>query len=66
MEFKMLSDAMIILANMRGGYVNVGSTVHTLFRMSDRPRKEIKEAHGGPSSVPAATAFDTVQPSAPD
>ena len=24
---------MIILANMRGSYINVGSTVHTLFRM---------------------------------
>ncbi|UFW73034.1 hypothetical protein [Bradyrhizobium sp. WU425] len=29
----MLSDAVIILANMRGNYINVGSTVHTLFRM---------------------------------
>ncbi len=32
----MLSDAVIILANMRGSYINVGSTVHTLFRMSGR------------------------------
>ena len=48
MEFQMLSDAVIILANMRGGYTNVGSTVHTLFRMSGRrrpsePNKELGE-----------------------
>ena len=39
----MLSDAAIISANMRGGYVNVGSTVHTLFRMNRRPRNALKE-----------------------
>jgi len=38
----MLNDAVIILANMRGGYVNVGSTVHTLFRMNRRPRNGLK------------------------
>lgn len=55
----MLSDAVIILANMRGGYANVGSTVHTLFRMSGRPRrvkKEAKDTDSAPSTVPAATA----------
>ena len=40
----MLSDAVIISANMRGGYVNVGSKVHTLFRMNRRlPKNELKE-----------------------
>ena len=39
----MLSDAAIISANMRGGYANVGSTVHTLFRMNRRPRSACKE-----------------------
>ena len=34
----MLSDAVIILANMRGSYINIGSTVHTLFRMSGKRR----------------------------
>jgi hypothetical protein len=33
----MISDAAIILANMRGGYAQVGAKVHTLFRMSRRP-----------------------------
>ena len=51
----MLSDAVIILANMRGGYANVGSTVHTLFRMSDRPRKDTQEADCRPSGGPSAT-----------
>jgi hypothetical protein len=36
----MIGGAAIILANMRGGYVNVGATVHTLFRMSRRPAQE--------------------------
>ena len=41
----MLSDAVIILANMRGSYINVGSTVHTLFRMRGRRSpSEPKEA----------------------
>ena len=39
----MLNDTVIILANMRGGYVNVGSTVHTLFRMSRRPRNCLEQ-----------------------
>ncbi len=43
----MLSDAVIILANMRGGYTNVGSTVHTLFRMSGRRRLSEPNAEGG-------------------
>ena len=48
----MLNDTVIILANMRGGYVNVGSTVHTLFRMNRRPRNcpeqtEVVEAVAG-------------------
>lgn len=47
MEFQMLSDAVIILANMRGGYTNVGSTVHTLFRMSGRRRPSELNKEGG-------------------
>jgi hypothetical protein len=60
----MLSDAVIILANMRGGFANVGSTVHTLFRMSDRPRKQKKEADSAPSNVPEAQCRP--QTSSPD
>lgn len=43
----MLTDAVIILANMRGGYANVGSTVHTLFRMSVRRRPSETINEGG-------------------
>jgi hypothetical protein len=32
----MISEALIILPNMRGGYANVGATVHTLFGMNRR------------------------------
>ena len=39
----MLGDAVIILANMRGGYVDIGSTVHTLFRMTGRRRNATEE-----------------------
>jgi hypothetical protein len=59
MEFTMLSDAVIILANMRGGYAHVGSTVHTLFRMSDRPQKKTKEVDSAPSEAPAAIGLNT-------
>jgi hypothetical protein len=40
----MLTEAVIILANMRGGYANVGPTVHTLFRMSRRPAQEVERS----------------------
>ena len=43
----MLSDAVIILANMRGSYINVGSTVHTLFRMSGRRPPSAPNVDGG-------------------
>jgi hypothetical protein len=33
----MISEALIIMSTMRGGYANVGATVHTLFRMNRRP-----------------------------
>jgi hypothetical protein len=32
----MISEALIVMSNMRGGYANVGATVHTLFRMNRR------------------------------
>lgn len=43
----MLSDAVIILANMRGSYINVGSTVHTLFRMRGRRSPSGPNEDGG-------------------
>src|SRR5438270_376678 len=53
LESQMLSDSVIILANMRGGYVNVGSTVHTLCRMSRRQPVRNKE---GAKQVEAVTS----------
>jgi hypothetical protein len=32
----MMSEAVIILPNMRGGCATVGGTVHTLFRINNR------------------------------
>ena len=32
----MITEAIIVLANMRGGCATVGSTVHTLFRVNNR------------------------------
>ena len=35
-----MSEAVLILPNMRGGCATVGNTVHTLFRVSSRrPRR---------------------------
>ena len=39
----MISEALIIMSSMRGGYANVGATVHTLFRMNRRPIDGSKE-----------------------
>ena len=53
----MLSDAAIISANMRGGYVNVGNSVHTLFRMNRRAgcaRKETETVEVAAVKVIAA------------
>ena len=58
----MFSDAAIISANMRGGYVNVGSTVHTLFRMNRRPRNSLNET----ALVEAATVEVIAGLSKPD
>jgi hypothetical protein len=34
-----MTEAIIILPNMRGGCATVGDTVHTLFRVSNRRQK---------------------------
>jgi hypothetical protein len=52
----MIGEAAIILANMRGGYANVGATVHTLFRMSRRPGSKTGSSESShSSSVPTET-----------
>jgi hypothetical protein len=56
----MISEALIIMSSMRGGYANVGATVHTLFRMNRRPLDGSKEIESKRSvrgySVTAADA----------
>jgi hypothetical protein len=53
----MISEAAIILSNMRGGYANVGATVHTLFRMSRRSDQEKVQVADRPrAAAPAETA----------
>ena len=43
----MMSEALIILMNMRGGCATVGNTVHALFRVNDRRRRiDTPERHG--------------------
>ena len=43
-----MTEAIIILMNMRGGCATVGKTVHTLFRVNNnrRPSKSFDEARG--------------------
>jgi hypothetical protein len=49
-----MSEAMLILPNMRGGCATVGTTVHTLFRVSGRrPRRDAT------ASVPVADTATT-------
>ena len=57
-----MSEAVIILLNMRGGCATVGGTVHTLFRINNRrprqtgtPDKRKEEAPAGidPSAASA-------------
>lgn len=55
-----MSEAVIILANMRGGCATVGNTVHALFRVSDRRRPvptsdDARRQDGSQSMSPAAT-----------
>jgi hypothetical protein len=47
----MISEALIIMSSMRGGYANVGTTVHTLFRMNRRPLDGSKKVESNERSV---------------
>ena len=44
-----MSEATLILPNMRGGCATVGSTVHTLFRVSNRSHRLMAQPTGAPS-----------------
>jgi hypothetical protein len=59
-DIKMISETAIILANMRGGYANVGATVHTLFRMSRRPTLEKLESAERSRTAVSADAADSI------
>ena len=46
-----MSEAVLILPNMRGGCATVGNTVHTLFRVSGRHPRPMARPEDGPASV---------------
>jgi hypothetical protein len=46
-----MNEAVLILPNMRGGCATVGTTVHTLFRVSGRRPREMARPDGGLASV---------------
>jgi hypothetical protein len=50
----MMSEAVIILANMRGGCATVGGTVHTLFRINNRRPRPIGAPDKRNEDAPAA------------
>jgi hypothetical protein len=52
----MISEALIIMSSMRGGYANVGATVHTLFRMNRRPLDGAKKRVESTNGLTAADA----------
>jgi hypothetical protein len=49
----MISEALIIMSSMRGGYANVGTTVHTLFRMNRRPFEGSTKADNSERTIDA-------------
>jgi hypothetical protein len=46
-----MNEAILILPNMRGGCATVGTTVHTLFRVSSRRPREMARPDDGSASV---------------
>ena len=42
-----MSEAILILPNMRGGCATVGNTVHTLFRVTSRRPRTMTRPDGG-------------------
>ncbi|MDP1869531.1 MAG: hypothetical protein Q8L13_24720 [Bradyrhizobium sp.] len=46
-----MSEAALILPNMRGGCATVGNTVHTLFRVSGRRPRPMARPDDGPAIV---------------
>jgi hypothetical protein len=46
-----MNEAVLILPNMRGGCATVGTTVHTLFRVSSRRPREMARPDAGSAAV---------------
>jgi hypothetical protein len=46
-----MNEAVLILPNMRGGCATVGTTVHTLFRITSRHPRPMAGADGKVASV---------------
>jgi hypothetical protein len=46
-----MSEAVLILPNMRGGCATVGNTVHTLFRVSGRRPRAMARREDGSAAV---------------
>jgi len=46
-----MSEAVLILPNMRGGCATVGHTVHTLFRVSGRRPRPMARPEDGSAAV---------------
>ncbi len=57
-----MTEAIIIMLNMRGGCATVGEKVHALFRVNGRrpPTKRIGDDANGDSRVAAETSVTTV------
>jgi hypothetical protein len=58
-----MSEAVLILPNMRGGCATVGTTVHTLFRVSGRSHRAMA-APEQPAANPGAGAGQPAAPAA--
>jgi hypothetical protein len=59
-----MSEATLILPNMRGGCATVGNTVHTLFRVSSRKPRPMANGDSAQQTDRAETANAQSQASA--
>ena len=53
-----MSEAVLILPNMRGGCATVGNTVHTLFRVSSRRPRRMARPDGETVAVETSRRDD--------
>ncbi len=61
-----MSEAVLILTNMRGGCATVGNTVHTLFRVSGRrPRVMARPEDGSVVAESERREVATAHPASP-